>query len=125
MLERNVSDFVWIHSYSHACTTLLQPKKERILQKHEFSGNRIVNIPIAGGTGDQAGGGQRGGGRGRGGRGGRGRGRGGAGAGGGSGTGEKNEDVARERAFKEKHKSNNRKRGHDKKMGKAGVGPSA
>ncbi|KAF8552076.1 hypothetical protein OG21DRAFT_193376 [Imleria badia] len=100
------------------------PKKERILQKHEFSGNRIVNIPIAGGTGDQVGGGQRGGARGRGGRG-RGRGRGGGGSGGRSGAGEKNEDVARERAFKEKHKSSNRKRGHDKKMGKAGVGPSA
>lgn len=120
MLERNVSDFVWIHSYSHVCTSL-QPKKERILQKHEFSGNRTMNILIAGGTGDQPGAGQRGGGRGRG----RGRGRGGGSGGSGrSGPGEKNDELARERAFKEKHKSNNRKRGHDKKMGKTGAGPS-
>jgi activating signal cointegrator complex subunit 2 len=121
MLERNVSGFVRIHSHSHVCTSL-QPKKERILQKHEFSGNRTMNILIAEGTGDQPGAGQRGGGRGRG-RG-RGQGRGGGGGGGSSGPGEKNDEVARERALKEKHKSSNRKRGHDKKMGKTGVGPS-
>ncbi|KAG6377442.1 hypothetical protein JVT61DRAFT_15247 [Boletus reticuloceps] len=96
------------------------PKKERILQKHEFSGNRIVNMPIADSTGDHPGGGQRGGGRGRG----RGRGGGDSGGGGRSGPGEKNEHVARERALKERHKSSNRRRGHDKKMRKAGVGPS-
>ena len=98
---------------------LCQPKKDRILQKHEFSGNRTLNIPIAGGTRDQPGGGQPGGGRGRG----RGRGRGGGGGGRG-GPGEKNDEVARERAFKEKHKSSNRRRGHDKKMAKVGPGPS-
>ncbi|KAF8438091.1 hypothetical protein L210DRAFT_3613025 [Boletus edulis BED1] len=96
------------------------PKKERILQKHEFSGNRIVNMPISNSTGDHPGGGQRGGGRGRG----RGRGGGDSGGGGRSGPGEKNEHVARERALKERHKSSNRRRGHDKKMRKAGVGPS-
>ncbi|KAG9313424.1 hypothetical protein JVU11DRAFT_5745 [Chiua virens] len=43
------------------------PKKERILQKHEFSGNRAVPIPIAERSGDQPSGEQRGGrGRGRG-----------------------------------------------------------
>ena len=128
MLDRNVSGSIWIHSNSHGCT-LLQPKKDRILQKHEFSGNRVVSIRVAGGTGEHSGGGQRGGGgatvRGRGrGRGGRGRGRGGGG-GGRSGPGEKTDEVVRERAFKEKHKSSNRKRGHDKKMTKAGAGPSA
>ena len=121
MLERNVSDFVWIHPYSHV-STLLQPKKERILQKHEFSGNRTMNMLIPGGAGEQPGAGQRGGGRGR--RGG-GRGRGGGGGGGGrGGPGEKKDEIARERAFKEKHKSSNRRRGHDKKMGKTSAGPS-
>ncbi|KAG8216861.1 hypothetical protein J3R82DRAFT_7126 [Butyriboletus roseoflavus] len=99
------------------------PKKERILQKHEFSGNRARSIGITGGTGDQPGGGQRGGGggmvRGRG----RGRGRGRDG-GGRSGPGGKNDEVVRERAHKEKNKSSNRKRGHDKKMMKAGASPS-
>lgn len=120
---------MWVISVSiHSCLHVYicyQPKKERILQKHEFSGNRNVIIPTASNTGNESGSGQRGGARGRGrGRGNRGRGRGrGDGGGGGSG-GEKKEDIARERALKEKHKSSYRKRGHDKKMGKAGAGPS-
>lgn len=97
--------------------TLCQPKKDRILEKHEFSGNKAVILPAAEGTTNQPGVGQRGSGRGRG----RGRGRGG----GRSRPGEKSDEVVRERAFKEKHKSGNRKRGHDKKMAKAGAGPSA
>lgn len=75
----------------------------------------MVSIPITGGRVYQPGGGERSGGRGRGRGGGSGR----------SGRGEKNDEVARERAFKEKHKSSNRKRGKDKKMVKAGDGPSA
>ncbi|KAH0826618.1 hypothetical protein J3R83DRAFT_4983 [Lanmaoa asiatica] len=96
------------------------PKKARILQKHEFSGNRRVNMPITGGSRDRPGGGRGGRGRDRG----RGRGR-GRGGGGGSRPGERKDEMARERAFKEKHKSSNRKRGHDKKMVKAGAGPAA
>ncbi|KAJ7359173.1 hypothetical protein DFH08DRAFT_733846 [Mycena albidolilacea] len=99
------------------------PKKDRILQKHEFAGNqnRIIAPEGQGGESSRSGNPQRGGGRGRGGRGGRGNGRGrGAGAGGGG-------DDARERAWKDKNKASrgnhNRKRGHDKKMARAG-GPS-
>ncbi|KAF8351996.1 hypothetical protein F5887DRAFT_1057692 [Amanita rubescens] len=83
------------------------PKKDKILQKHEFSGNQN-RLPS-----QESG-------RGRGGGGGRGRGR-----GGGRGRGDGQE--ARERAWKDKHKASranhNRKRGHDKKMARAGAGP--
>jgi len=99
------------------------PKKDKILQKHEFAGNRNANLNVdlrAGGSSvppPRGGGGSRG-------RGGRGRGsRGGRGAGGGGGG-----DTAHDRAWKDKNKASrgnhNRKRGHDKKMARAG-GPSA
>lgn len=97
-----------------------QPKKDRILQKHEFSGNRTLNIPTIEKMRDEPARGPRGGGRSRGRARGRGRGRGGE-----SRPGEKHDEVSRERAFKERHKSSYRKRGHDKKMTKAGAGPSA
>ncbi|KAF5379082.1 hypothetical protein D9615_005913 [Tricholomella constricta] len=98
------------------------PRKDKILQKHEFAGNQnqIVAGSSEGASGSRGG---RGGHRGRGG-GGRGGGRGGRG-GGGSGEGA---DSARERAWKDKNKASrgnhNRKRGHDKKMARAGAGPS-
>ncbi|KAG1876975.1 hypothetical protein C8R48DRAFT_689262 [Suillus tomentosus] len=93
------------------------PNKDKILEKHEFSGNRLVDLSTAGnagGSGSSSRGGDRG--RGRGARGaGRGRGR-------GRGTGDGGD--ARERASKDKNKASrgnhNRKRGHDKKMAKAG-----
>ncbi|KAI0052127.1 hypothetical protein FA95DRAFT_1616818 [Auriscalpium vulgare] len=97
-------------------------QKERLLAKHEFAGNHIVAGPLPSGSGrghtpDQ----HRGRGGGRGGRGG-GRGRGGGGRGGGGG-----DQQDRDRAFKDKNKASrgnhNRKRGHDKKMSRAG-GPS-
>ncbi|KAI0641559.1 hypothetical protein C8Q79DRAFT_1098523 [Trametes meyenii] len=95
-------------------------KKERILAKHEFTGNTPLAPPIDGG---QPGPRSRGGGQGQGHRGrGRGRGRGGRGRGGSGGGGD-----ARERAWKDKNKASranhDRKRGHDKKMAKMG-GPS-
>ncbi|RDB30021.1 CUE domain-containing protein 3 [Hypsizygus marmoreus] len=96
------------------------PRKDKILQKHEFAGNQpwIAPAPSASGSGPR--GGARGRGRGGGGGGGRGRGGGGGpGAGGG-------EDSTRERAWKDKNKASrgnhNRKRGHDKKMARAGAG---
>ncbi|KAJ6495260.1 hypothetical protein C8R45DRAFT_866444 [Mycena sanguinolenta] len=97
------------------------PKKDKILQKHEFSGNQNDLIASEVHSGESSRGGpSRGDGRGRGGRGGRGNGR---GRGGGGGNG----DDARERAWKDKNKASrgnhNRKRGHDKKMARAG-GPS-
>ncbi|KAH9852302.1 hypothetical protein C2E23DRAFT_868782 [Lenzites betulinus] len=95
-------------------------KKERMLAKHEFSGNKPLAPPPEGGQSSSngpRGGGQRGRGRGRG-RGGRGRGAGGPGGGGGESA---------DRAWKDKNKASranhNRKRGHDKKMAKMG-GPS-
>ncbi|KZT53103.1 hypothetical protein CALCODRAFT_475096 [Calocera cornea HHB12733] len=101
------------------------PRKDRILQKHEFSGNRPLvsedegqssSAPASDREGQGAGRG-RGGGRGHGGGGG-GRGRGGEGRGGGN--------PARERAWKDKNKArqgnHDRKRGHDKKMARA-AGP--
>ncbi|KAH8108784.1 hypothetical protein DFH11DRAFT_1516412, partial [Phellopilus nigrolimitatus] len=105
------------------------PKKDKILQKHEFAGNRLnADLPAAGPSSSRQheGGGQPGrGGRGRGrGRGGRGRGGGGSGSGTGGGD-------ARERAWKDKNKSrqanHNRKRGHDRKMARGGAipGPSS
>ncbi|KAF9471907.1 hypothetical protein BDN70DRAFT_998435 [Pholiota conissans] len=100
-------------------------RKAKIEEKHAFRGNeKGLNLSAA------SGGGARGGrGRGRGGpRGGRGRGGGGGGGrGGGAGGGE---SSARERAWKDKNKASrgnhNRKRGHDKKMARAGAvaGPS-
>ncbi|KAF7360436.1 CUE domain-containing protein [Mycena venus] len=94
------------------------PKKDKILQKHEFAGNQNEIVPEAGGESSR-GGPQRGGERGRGARGARG---GGRGRGGGASG-----DGARERAWKDKNKASrgnhNRKRGHDKKMARAG-GPS-
>ncbi|KAF8889670.1 hypothetical protein BD779DRAFT_1520396 [Infundibulicybe gibba] len=96
--------------------TFSRPKKDRILGKHEFSGNQPaapIEQPVASSSSR---------GRGRGGRGGRGRGR---GRGGGDGGGEGGD--ARERAWKDKNKASRgnhgRKRGHDKKMARAG-GPS-
>ncbi|EGO03824.1 hypothetical protein SERLA73DRAFT_158302 [Serpula lacrymans var. lacrymans S7.3] len=96
------------------------PKKDAILQKHEFAGNRAM--PIA----DYSRGGNvasaaRGGRPGRGGSRGRGRGTGGSSGGG--------ADInTRDRAWKDKNKASrgnhNRKRNHDKKMVRAGAGPS-
>ncbi|KAI0355904.1 hypothetical protein OH77DRAFT_1401732 [Trametes cingulata] len=104
-------------------------KKERMLAKHEFSGNRPLSQPLEPSTSSGSrGGGPNQGGRGRGrgrGRGGRGGGRGGGGGGGGDGGGDGG--AARDRAWKDKNKASranhNRKRGHDKKMARAG-GPS-
>lgn len=89
---------------------IFQPaQKERMLQKHAFSGNE-KGLEVPSGV-------SRGRGRGRP-RVGRGRGR-------GAGIGE---DSAGERAWKDKNKASrgnhNRKRGHDKKMARAGPGPS-
>jgi len=94
------------------------PRKDKVLQKHEFSGNQA---PIAQSSAGPSGNDRGRGGRGRGGRGGGGgRGRGGGRGGGGGG------DDARERAWKDKNKASrgnhNRKRGHDKKMAHAGAG---
>ncbi|KAJ7037885.1 hypothetical protein C8F04DRAFT_1090551 [Mycena alexandri] len=100
------------------------PKKDKILQKHEFAGNQNQIMPEAQGGSSSRGDSHRGGGRGRGGRGsGRGNGRGRGGGGGAGGD----DATARERAWKDKSKASranhNRKRGHDKKMARAG-GPS-
>ncbi|KAJ7240454.1 hypothetical protein C8J57DRAFT_1438901 [Mycena rebaudengoi] len=96
------------------------PKKDKRLQKHEFAGNQNEIAADLGGSSSR-GGPPRGGARGRGGRGGRGSGRGRGGGEGGDGA------TARERAWKDKSKASranhNRKRGHDKKMARAG-GPS-
>ncbi|KAJ7485495.1 hypothetical protein FB451DRAFT_1337644 [Mycena latifolia] len=98
------------------------PKKDKILQKHEFAGNQNQIVLDSQGASSSSGGPQRGGGRGRGGRGGRGGGR-----GRGGGGGDDAAATARERAWKDKSKASrsnhNRKRGHDKKMARAG-GPS-
>lgn len=95
------------------------PNKDKILQKHEFSGNRLVDLSMTGnasGSGSSSRGGDHG--RGRGGR--------GAGRGRGRGRGSGDGGDTRERALKDKNKASrgnhNRKRGHDKKMAK--VGPS-
>ena len=102
---------------------LLQPKKkEKILAKHEFTGNKpTLNAPVAESSQSASRGGGGHGPRGRG----RGRGRGGRGGGGGGGGG--GDDTARDRAWKDKNKArrgnHDRKRGHDKKMAKVG-GPS-
>ncbi|KAG0697583.1 hypothetical protein DFH29DRAFT_984206 [Suillus ampliporus] len=93
------------------------PKKDKILQKHEFAGNKAVDFSAtinAGGSESSSRGGDRG--RGRGGR--------GAGRGRGRGRGSGNGGDAKERAWKDKNKASrgnhDRKRGHDKKMAKAG-----
>lgn len=93
------------------------PNKDKILQKHEFSGNKLVDLSMTGnvsGSESLFRGGDRG--RGRGGR--------GAGRGRGRGRGSGDGGDARERASKDKNKASrgnhNRKRGHDKKMAKAG-----
>ncbi|KAG7448785.1 uncharacterized protein BT62DRAFT_979672 [Guyanagaster necrorhizus] len=82
------------------------PKKDKILQKHEFSGNQPMAGPL---QSNRGGGPSRGAGRGRG--------------GGGGGD----EQQSRDRAWKDKNKASrgnhNRKRGHDKKMARGG-GPS-
>ena len=125
MLERNVClpPLFGSHSCLQLCAAL-QPHKDRILAKHEFTGNQ----PLPSSSSREShGGDQRGRGRGRGGRGrgggGRGSGRGGHGGGSGGGQG----DAARDRAWKDKNKASranhNRKRGHDKKMARV-AGPS-
>lgn len=93
------------------------PNKNKILQKHEFSGNKLVDFSMTGnasGSGSSSRGGDHG--RGRGGR--------GAGRGRGRGRGSGDGGDARERASKDKNKASrgnhNRKRGHDRKMAKAG-----
>ncbi|KAI1784541.1 hypothetical protein LXA43DRAFT_976651 [Ganoderma leucocontextum] len=93
-------------------------KKEKMLAKHEFTGNKpTLNAPVGEGSQSASRGGGGHGPRGRG----RGRGRGGRGGGGGG------DDTARDRAWKDKNKArrgnHDRKRGHDKKMAKVG-GPS-
>jgi len=118
MLERNVC-YHCLRNWSVLIlpSPRVQPNKDKILQKHEFSGNRPVDMSTTGnasGSGSSSRGGDHG--RGRGGRGGgRGRGR-GRGSGDGGDT--------RERASKDRNKASrgnhNRKRGHDKKMAKAG-----
>ncbi|KAG6891220.1 hypothetical protein C0995_008472 [Termitomyces sp. Mi166 len=97
------------------------PRKDKILQKHEFAGNRhqvpVVTITSANGGSSSSG---RGGG---GGSGPRGRGGGAGGRGGSAGGGA---NSVRERAWKDKNKASranhNRKKGHDKKMARAGGG---
>ena len=106
---------------------MYQPKKDKILGKHEFAGNQN-RLPLQEPARDDGRSGSgRGGGRGRGA--GRGRGGGGANRGGGAGQGANGGDnTTRERAWKDKNKASrgnhNRKRGHDKKMARAGAGPS-
>ncbi|KAI5996139.1 hypothetical protein EDD15DRAFT_492519 [Pisolithus albus] len=124
------------------------PRKDHILQKHEFQGNRIAEMQPAGSASNErrppsgASGHPRGRGgsaRARGSDRGRGRGRGRGRSEGGSGDGSANEgagergsgdrgDGSRSRALKDRHKASsanhNRKRGHDKKMARTGFGPS-
>ncbi|THU91522.1 hypothetical protein K435DRAFT_673953 [Dendrothele bispora CBS 962.96] len=87
------------------------PKKEQILQKHEFSGNKRGPVQSDQPTPGSSRG--RGGRDSRGSRGSRGRGRGGGGS-----------NDARDRAWKDKNKASranhNRKSGHDKKMARVG-----
>ncbi|KAL1713486.1 hypothetical protein EV715DRAFT_211620 [Schizophyllum commune] len=97
------------------------PKKDKILAKHELTPNQNRLPPPAEASGSGQGDSQRGRGRGGGaggrGRGGRGRGRGrGGGGGGGSGSTSSDPNTARDRAWKNKNKSSRATRGHDKKM---------
>ncbi|KAF5352892.1 hypothetical protein D9757_012098 [Collybiopsis confluens] len=95
-------------------------KRERILRKHEWSGNKPLaatgpsDVPSASNLADRGGGG----GRSRGGDRGRSRNR-----GAGRGRGTSGHDTAKERDWKEKHKNAARKRGHDKKMAHSGAAP--
>lgn len=100
-----------------------------MLRKHQFSGNKPLATTADNDSSHPAqntrgrGGSHGGRGRGRGGGGGRGRGGGGRGGGGGGGGGEGGDK--RDRAWKDKRGNQARKRGHDKKMAKAGAGPSS
>lgn len=132
----------WDHNQIEGWRSMLErdPKrKEKMLQRHEFSGNKPLAGPIAGPSGGSSsqtrggrgggrgrGGGGGGGGSGRGGGGGRGRGRGRGGHGGGEGGGGGGGDggSARDRAYKDRRGNQKRKAGHDKKMAKLG-GPSS
>ncbi|KLO09861.1 hypothetical protein SCHPADRAFT_943333 [Schizopora paradoxa] len=101
------------------------PKKDKILQKHEFAGNRPLEQEASGsGSGGQGSSSDAPRGRGRGGFRGRGRGGRGGNRGGGGGGGGSNPE-ARERAWKDKNKArqanHNRRRGHDKKMARGGA----
>lgn len=113
----------WIDEQIEGWRVMLErnPKKERILQKHEFAGNSVIDMAVAdtsnrphGPPGARGRGGKRGGG-------GRGQGR---GRGGGDGDG----GSSRDRALKDKHKASfanhNRKRENDRKMAKSNAGPS-
>jgi len=116
MLERNVSALCRKFPGYNLTTLFMKPQKDKILGKHEFSGNQNQLPPDQGPQrgGSSRGRGTRGGGGGRGGRGGR-------GAGGGAGN------SARERANKDRNKASkanhNWKSGHDKKMARAGPPP--
>lgn len=108
MLERDVSS-----AHYNTRTIFLhqsQPKKDKILQKHEFAGNKAgpVHSTLQEGESSRSGGNPRGRGRGRG--------RGGGPPGGGG--------DARARAQKDKKGNQQRKRGHDKKMAKTGAVPT-
>ncbi|KAF9051785.1 hypothetical protein BJ165DRAFT_1608530 [Panaeolus papilionaceus] len=98
-------------------------RKQKVIDRHtgslSFRGNvKGMKVREASGSGHR--------GRGRGGGRGRGRGGGGSGGRGGGGGGGGDANSARERAWKDKNKASranhNRKRGHDKKMAKAGAG---
>lgn len=124
--EQLKKDTGWANEQIEGWKVMLDrnPKmQERIKQKHEFSGNQPPFTLASSSRGGQGiGRGNRGRGRGRGGGGGR-----GGGLGRGSTQGPSGDpNAARERSFKDKHKASranhNRKRGHDKKMAKAGAG---
>lgn len=129
----------WVDEQIEGFKIMLErnPKmKDKVLQKHEFSGNKPLAGPVSSGPNSRSrtpdlqpargrGGGERGG-RGRGRGQGRGRGRGaGTGEGGsGSDRGGGGGDKAHDHAWKGKNKArqanHDRKRGHEKKMSKAG-----
>ncbi|KAI9458628.1 hypothetical protein BJY52DRAFT_1149560 [Lactarius psammicola] len=101
--------------------------KDKVFQKHEFSGNKPLAGPVSSGpssrsrTPDPQHARGRGGGGGGGERGGRSRGRGGGrGRGRGSGGGDKAKDHAWKGKNKARQANHDRKRGHDKKMSKVG-----
>ncbi|EAU91115.1 hypothetical protein CC1G_03283 [Coprinopsis cinerea okayama7 len=120
----------WSHEQIEGWAIVLErnpKKKDKILLKHEFRGN--VAGPLEPQSSSEPGRGGHHRGRGRGGRGGGrgGRGGGGGGQGGGQGEGSGSRGNARGRAWKDRNKAtranHDRKRGHDKKMARAG-GPS-
>jgi len=123
MLERNVSFlaiFYFLYLVGLTVCPIRQPKKDKILQKHEFTGNQPLQGPVEGPSSAGRGRGRgRGGGQGRGGRGGQ--------TGQGQGRGGGSGGSAKERAWKDKNKASrgnhNRKRRHDKKMAGAGGPP--